>query len=71
MTSRIHHLGAIAASDWTDDHHHRLPIPAGCREVMKCQVKSLPAKARAAAEALLRARPRVRNASMEAREKQS
>jgi len=58
--NRIQHFGAIAASDWTDEHYHRLPIPAGCREVLRCQVKSLPERARAAAEKLLRSRPRVR-----------
>jgi hypothetical protein len=59
--NRIQHLGgAVAASDWTDEHHNRLPLPKGCREVMKCQVPGLPVRMREAAERVLKARPRVR-----------
>ena len=52
--------GAIAASDWADDQHHRRPIPAGCRLVRKCEVAALPEHARAAAERLLAKRPTLR-----------
>jgi len=52
--------GAIAASDWVDRLFHKKPLPAGCREVLKCQVPALPEKQRKAAERVLRDRPRVR-----------
>ena len=58
--NRIEWFGAIAASDWVDNLHHKLPIPRGCREVLACEVNRLTGRARDAAERLLKARPRVR-----------
>jgi hypothetical protein len=60
MNTRIHRYGAIAASDWTDRFHRRMPIPSGCREVLACQVPTLPQRAKAAAERVLKNRPKVR-----------
>ena len=58
--NRIEYWGAIAASDWVDNLHRKRPLPAGCREVLACEVGKLTGRAREAAERLLRARPRVR-----------
>jgi hypothetical protein len=58
--NRIEWFGAVAASDWVDALHRRLPIPRGCREVLACEVGRLTGPARDAAERLLRARPKVR-----------
>lgn len=59
MNPILYH-GALAASDWVDRLHRKKPLPAGCREVLACQVPSLPERQRTAAERLLKARPRVR-----------
>jgi hypothetical protein len=58
--NRIEYYGAIAASDWVDNLHRKLPIPRGCREVLACEVVKLTGRAREAAERVLKARPRVR-----------
>jgi hypothetical protein len=58
--NRIEWHGAIAASDWVDRLHHKLPLPKGCREVLACEVGRLTGRAREAAERVLKARPRVR-----------
>jgi len=58
--NRIEHFGAIAASDWVDALHRKLPIPKSCREILACQVGRITGPARAAAERLLKSRPRVR-----------
>ena len=60
MNTRIHRHGAVAASDWADRLNRKLPLPADCREVLACQVPTLPERARAAAERLLKHRPKVR-----------
>jgi hypothetical protein len=73
--NRIEWHGALAASDWVDAFHRKLPIPRGCREVLACEVGRLTGRAREAAERVLKARPRVRkiivkeNVSVEARQK--
>jgi hypothetical protein len=58
--NRIEWHGALAASDWVDRLHHKLPLPKGCREVLACEVGRLTGRAREAAERVLKARPRVR-----------
>jgi len=58
--NRIEWFGAIAASDWVDELHHKKPLPAGAMEIAAREMGRLTGRARACAERLLKSRPRVR-----------